>query len=83
MKFLITYDIRNNKRLKQIAKYLENRALRIQFSIYLLENPKKHEFIQIIEKLKEMMEDEDDIRLYKINRDKTIEINSEINYLII
>jgi CRISPR-associated endonuclease Cas2 len=83
MKFLISYDIRDDKRLRQIAKYLENRVLRIQFSIYLLENPKKHEFLQIIEKLKEMMEDEDDIRIYKIDMDKTIKINSDIKYLII
>jgi CRISPR-associated endonuclease Cas2 len=83
MKFLISYDIRDDKRLRQIAKYLESRALRIQFSIYLLENPKKHEFLQIIEKLKEMMEDEDDIRIYKIDMDKTIKINSDIKYLII
>jgi len=83
MKFLISYDIKDDKRLRKIAKYLENRALRIQFSIYILENPKKNEFKDMILKLKELMEDEDDIRIYKIDNEKTIEINSDIKYLII
>jgi len=83
MKFLISYDIKDDKRLRKIAKYLENRALRIQFSIYILENPKKNEFKDMIKKLKELMEDEDDIRIYKIDNEKTIEINSDIKYLII
>ena len=38
MSFLIAYDIKDNKRLRKIAKYTENKALRIQLSLYLLEN---------------------------------------------
>jgi CRISPR-associated protein Cas2 len=85
MSFLIAYDIKDNKRLRKIAKYTENKALRIQLSLYLLENIKKKEFIDLIHKLKNMMDEEDDLRIYKVDLKKTIyfESNKDIKKLII
>jgi CRISPR-associated protein Cas2 len=85
MSFLIAYDIKDDKRLRKIAKYTESKALRIQLSLYLLENIKKKEFIDLIHKLKNMMDEEDDLRIYKIDLKKTIyfESNKDIKKMII
>ena len=85
MSFLIAYDIKDDKRLRKIAKYTESKALRIQLSLYLLENIKKKEFIDLIHKLKNMMDEEDDLRIYKVDLKKTIyfESNKDIKKMII
>ena len=85
MSFLIAYDIKDDKRLRKIAKYTESKALRIQLSLYLLENIKKKEFIDLIHKLKNMIDEEDDLRIYKIDLKKTIyfESNKNIKKMII
>ena len=85
MSFLIAYDIKDDKRLRKIAKYTESKALRIQLSLYLLENIKKKEFIDLIHKLKNMIDEEDDLRIYKVDLKKIIyfESNKDIKKMII
>jgi len=82
MNFVICYDISDEKKLKKIAKFLENRAIRVQYSLYFLPKPKKEEFRKIVIFLDEMKSDEDDVRIYKINLNKTLSSHN-IKHLII
>jgi CRISPR-associated protein Cas2 len=82
MNFIICYDISDAKRLRKISKFIENRAIRFQYSIYFLPEPKKEKFKKIVTFLDEIKTDEDDIRIYKINLNKTIS-NQDIKHLII
>ena len=70
--FIIAYDIRDDKRLRKMAKLLENEALRVQFSVFYIKCDKKKLF-EIIDKIKKIIdEEEDDVRIYKINLSKTL-----------
>jgi len=65
--FIIAYDIADPKRLRKIAKILEKKALRIQYSIYILYNATEQEAINLVRSLDKIYnEKEDDIRIYKI-----------------
>ena len=41
MKFLIGYDIAGNRVLSRVAKYLEGKAYRIQYSVFLFEGTER------------------------------------------
>lgn len=65
--FIIAYDIADPKRLRKIAKILEKKALRIQYSIYILYDATEQEAINLVRSLDKIYnEKEDDIRIYKI-----------------
>ena len=65
--YLICYDIADPRRLVKIAKYLEKRAFRIQYSIFLLKNATKVQIYQMAQDLNELINPkEDDIRIYTI-----------------
>ena len=65
--YLICYDISDMKRLRKIARFLEQRCIRIQFSIFFAQNFSKEDIYNIADNLIEMMDPkEDDIRIYKI-----------------
>ena len=65
--FIISYDISNEKRLKKIAKVLEKKAIRIQYSIFYLPKATKEELHIILDELLKLYnEKEDDIRVYNI-----------------
>ncbi|SMC09208.1 CRISPR-associated endonuclease Cas2 [Nitratiruptor tergarcus] len=65
--YLICYDISNPKRLRKIAKLLEQECIRIQYSIFLAKKATKEEIYAIADKLTELIDpDEDDVRIYKI-----------------
>jgi len=65
--YLICYDIADKKRVAKIARYLEKKAFRIQYSIFLLKNASKEEIYAIAQDLNELIEPkEDDIRIYTV-----------------
>ena len=65
--FIIAYDIADPKRLRKIAKILEKKVLRIQYSIYILYDATEQEAINLVRSLDKIYnEKEDDIRIYKI-----------------
>jgi len=65
--FIIAYDIADPKRLRKIAKILEKKALRIQYSIYILYDVTEQEAISLVQSLEKIYsQSEDDIRIYKI-----------------
>ena len=77
--FIISYDISNDKRLRKIAKLLEKKAIRIQYSVFYLPNATKEELHNILNKLLKLYnEKEDDIRVYNI-KNSGINLASAIN----
>ena len=77
--FIISYDIANDKRLRKIAKVLEKKAIRLQFSIFYLPNATKKELQIILDELLNIYnEKEDDIRVYNI-KNSGIKLASAIN----
>ena len=55
-----------------MAKLLENEALRVQLSVFYIKCDKK-KLSEIIDKIKKIIdEDEDDVRIYRINLAKTL-----------
>ena len=65
--FIISYDIADSKRLRKISKIMEKKALRIQYSIYILYDATKKEAIDLVSHLDKIYDEkEDDIRIYKI-----------------
>jgi len=67
MSFVIAYDIKDDKRLRKIAKFMEKEAIRIQLSVFFLREATKDDILKIVKKSKEIMEDEDDFRIYKVD----------------
>lgn len=66
--FLISYDISDPRRLRKIAREIEKKALRIQFSVYVLFDATKEELSTLLERITKICnENEDDIRVYKIS----------------
>jgi CRISPR-associated endonuclease Cas2 len=41
MSFVIAYDIKDDKRLRKIAKFMEKEAIRIQLSVFFLRELQK------------------------------------------
>ncbi len=77
--FLISYDIANDKRLRKIAKLLEKKAIRIQYSVFYLPNATKEDLHNILDELLKLYnEKEDDIRVYNI-KNSGINLASAIN----
>ncbi len=78
--FLICYDIADPKRLAKIAKSLEKVSIRIQKSIfYYMEATAKdiEQIVTIIEKI--INRDEDDVRVYKVDKNLSINLKRGID----
>jgi CRISPR-associated protein Cas2 len=77
---LICYDISNGKRLRKVAKFLEKNAMRIQNSVFLYPQVVKFELTHLVNKLNELIDDEeDDIRIYHIDIKNSLSLRSGIN----
>lgn len=85
MKYLITYDIENNKRRKKVSDELEAYGYRVNFSVYECEL-NKTKMNKLVEKLREIIDKKvDSLRFYHVcencvpksfelcNRDETFE----------
>ncbi len=80
--FVIAYDISDEKRLKKISKYLEKEAIRMQLSLYYIRCD-KITLQKIVDKLSDLMDEDDDVRIFKVNLKKTLFLNFDIQKLII
>jgi len=70
-RFLISYDISNPKRLSKVGRYMDKKALRVQYSIYLLECDSKEDLHEVIDGLLKIInEKEDDLRVYAIGKEQ-------------
>ena len=65
--FILSYDIADPKRLRKIAKKVERKALRLQYSVYVLFETTQQEVSILLDEITKLYDPEqDDIRLYKI-----------------
>jgi len=65
--FILCYDIANEKRLAKIGRKTEKEAMRIQRSIYYIEQMSQHELYEFLAPIIALLDKEqDDLRLYKI-----------------
>ena len=65
--FIIAYDISDAKRLRMVAKILEQRAMRIQYSIFYMIAVTHQEARKIFDDIIEVCDQEmDDLRIYRI-----------------
>jgi CRISPR-associated protein Cas2 len=78
--FLVCYDISCPKRLSKISKCLERVSIRIQKSIFFYPDVEFKSIKELIEKLNTLIKnDEDDIRIYKIDINKSFSFHSAID----
>jgi CRISPR-associated protein Cas2 len=82
MNVIISYDIRDEKRIQKVAKYLEGVSIRLQYSVFMLINPKKDELKKIVSEVIKLIEKEDSIKVYKFNIKYAI-ANYDIKHFII
>jgi CRISPR-associated endonuclease Cas2 len=78
---VIAYDIRDEKRLRKIAKLMQSYAIRIQLSVFLLPKATKNDVLNIVKESKKYLKDEDDIRIYKAK--VLYDWNNELKGLIV
>lgn len=65
--YLVCYDISDEKRLRRVARSLEGRALRIQFSVFLAMDIRSGELYEEFESILQKIDiNSDDFRIYKI-----------------
>jgi len=78
--FLICYDISDTKRLNKIAKTLEKSSIRIQKSIFYYMEATQKDIENLTSILNELInEKEDDVRIYKVDKNKSLHLKSGIN----
>ena len=77
--FLICYDISDNKRLRNIAKLLEQDAVRIQKSVFFYIQSIPNEMKFLVSKINDIITHEDDVRIYKIDINSSLQLNNAIN----
>ena len=65
--YIISYDIRDPKRLSRLARRLEKRAMRIQKSVYLYASVSRKDLLDIINMINAVIDSEaDDVRIYRM-----------------
>ncbi|MEM4508901.1 MAG: CRISPR-associated endonuclease Cas2 [Archaeoglobaceae archaeon] len=75
-KYLVTYDIKDNRRRTLVSSELEGYGVRIQYSVFECLFSEK-DLEKLIKKFKGFIEEEDNIRFYpmeKISKDEVIEL---------
>ena len=64
--FIVAYDISDKKRLRKVAKFLEKKGVRIEYSVFFLKAD-KNEMVEIAMEISEIIDSEtDDVRIYEI-----------------
>jgi CRISPR-associated protein Cas2 len=70
MKYLIAYDIAEPRRLRRVARYLEQHALRCQKSVFLA-NVTRREVVQIMDGVAQLISPtEDVVQAWKLSFDQ-------------
>ena len=65
--YIISYDIRDHKRLARLSRRLEKNAMRIQKSVYLYSSVSRKELLGIIDMINSVIDIEaDDVRIYRM-----------------
>ncbi len=65
--YVISYDISDRKRLVKLAKFLEKKAFRFQYSLFLYSQKTKAEVNWIAKEIEKIInKNQDDVRIYKI-----------------
>lgn len=64
--YLICYDITDEKRLRTIAKMLEKRAIRVQYSVFLFQGTIT-DFKGLLRILERRIKSSDDLRCYRLS----------------
>ncbi len=65
--FVVAYDISDPKRLRKIAKVLEKKAIRFQYSLFLVTDVTRDEVMSLVDRILSIYnEKQDDIRIYRI-----------------
>jgi CRISPR-associated protein Cas2 len=80
--YIVCYDISNPKRLAKVAKKLLNVSIRIQKSVYFCPDMGTIELEYLIDSITSIIDkDQDDIRVYKIDKAKSIHLNSAVDLM--
>jgi len=79
---IISYDIRDDKRIRKVAKYLESECVRVQKSVFLLPEAKKGNLKEIVSNVVALIEKEDSVKVYKFSSQKVI-ANYDIKNFIV
>jgi len=82
MSIIISYDIRDDKRLRGVAKYLESECIRVQKSVFLLPEAKRGNLKDIVNTVEDLMDKEDSVKVYKFEINRVIS-NYDIKDFII
>jgi CRISPR-associated endonuclease Cas2 len=69
--YLFCYDIRENRRLQRIQRVTAKRAYYLQRSVYLY-NGGGAELLKLADKVAELMQDDDDLRIYALGDPRDI-----------
>jgi len=78
--FLVCYDIANAKRLAKVARVLQKVAIRIQKSQFFYMDAKEEDINILIEQLEQIIhEKEDDVRIYKVDVNHSLHLESGID----
>jgi len=76
---LICYDISDSKRLAKVAKNLEKVSMRIQKSIFYYIDATVDDIKEIIKILEKIIdENNDDVRIYKVDKNLSINLKSAV-----
>ena len=69
MKYLITYDISNNKRWRRLFRLLKNKGLNVQFSCFEVDM-NKNELMCLVEEIENIINcEEDSVFIFPINKE--------------
>lgn len=63
--YMVAYDIRDQKRLQRVHRYLQQEGIRFQYSLYLISN-EGNRLKRIKRELQQLISKQDDIRFYPI-----------------
>lgn len=78
--FAISYDISDAKRLRKVAKCLEQHAFRIQKSLFFYPKASKKEIENLIFELEKIIDEkEDDVRIYHIDIKNSISLKNAVD----
>ena len=71
MRWIIAYDIRDKRRLQKVYRHLCGYAFHLQNSVFLLQGERSL-FDECLTKLKTLIAQEDDIRIYELENNTVI-----------
>ncbi|QCI28741.1 CRISPR-associated endonuclease Cas2 [Caminibacter pacificus] len=81
MYFVVSYDIKNDKRRDKIAELLNFYGIRVNYSVYEIKIEKKDLRKLIFEILKIVNKKEDSVRFYNISKNDILKSFEICNYL--